>query len=346
MKNKIKLGWIGSGFVSQVAHLNSFSSLPNVEIVALSEIRETLGKKNCRKFGIKKFYNNYKEMIENEKLDAIVCIVRRYQTYMIAKEILKNKINLFTEKPMAPTLKQATHLVKLAKKNKLIYVVGNMRRHDSGINDCKNIFKKFLKSKKLGSFLYYKHTILAGGDYCNIDGYIHTNEKISKKRYFPDSPDWLSKKYEKDYEKFLNYFNHNINLLRFFFSEIKKIDYSNFNKLGGNFIFKHEKFKGSFDFFYLKNNSWTEKLEFLFSDGSIVLELPPAFIKNKPAKIIIYSEKNREITKTIPNFDWSFKNQAVNFIENLIGNSKSISSGSDSLKDIKTINNIWKKKFN
>ena len=104
MKNNIKLGWIGSGFVSQVAHLNSFSSIPNVEIVTLSEIRETLGKKNCQKFGIRKFYNNYKEMIKNEKLDAVVCIVRRYQTYMIAKEILKNKINLFTEKPMAPTL--------------------------------------------------------------------------------------------------------------------------------------------------------------------------------------------------------------------------------------------------
>ena len=88
------------------------------------------------------------------------------------------------------------------------------------------------------------------------------------------------------------------------------------------------------------------KVRILFSDGSIVLNLPPAFIKNKPAKIIIYSEKNREITKTIPNFDWSFKNQAINFIKNLRGTSKSISSGSDSLKDIKAINDIWKKKFN
>ena len=54
-------------------------------------------------------------MIKNEKLDAVVCIVEDIKL-MIAKEILKNKINLFTEKPMAPTLKQATHLVKLAKR--------------------------------------------------------------------------------------------------------------------------------------------------------------------------------------------------------------------------------------
>ena len=45
LEKKIRLAWIGSGFVGQVAHLSSFSSLPNVEIVALSELREKLGKK-------------------------------------------------------------------------------------------------------------------------------------------------------------------------------------------------------------------------------------------------------------------------------------------------------------
>ena len=99
---------------------------------------------------------------------------------MVAKEVLKKKINLFTEKPMAPTVKQAKHLVNLAKKNKLIYTVGNMRRHDSGVVKCKKLISNLIKTKKIGNFLQYKHTILAGGDYCNIDGYIPTSEKISK----------------------------------------------------------------------------------------------------------------------------------------------------------------------
>ncbi len=345
MKNKIKLGWIGSGFVSQVAHLNSFTSIPNIEIVALAEIRKKLGLKNCVRFGIKKFYTNFHKMIEEEKLDAVVCIVRRYQTYMIAKEILKKKINLFTEKPMAPTLKQASHLVNLAKKNKLIYVVGNMRRHDSGVNFCKKKFLELIKSKRIGSFLQYKHTILAGGDYCNIDGYIPTKEEVSKKRFYPDSPEWLPKKYEKQYEKFLNYFNHNINLLRFFFDEIIDIKFQNYNDNSGNFLFSHQKYNGSFDYFYLKNNSWKETLEFIFTDGSIKLELPPAFIKNKPAKVKIFSNKEKKIIEQVPDFNWSFKNQAENFIKNLKNKETSISSGVDSLNDIRTIDKIWRKKF-
>ena len=181
LKKKIKLAWIGYGFVGQVAHLSSFSNIPDVEIVALSELREELGKKSCRRFGIKKFYRDYKKMLANEKVDAVICIVRRYQTYRIAKEILNRKINLFTEKPMAPTVNQAKHLVRLAKKNKLIYIVGNMRRHDSGILKARKLFNKYMSNGALGKFLHYKHYVLAGGDYCNIDGYIPSKEKISKK---------------------------------------------------------------------------------------------------------------------------------------------------------------------
>ena len=50
MLKKIKLGWVGSGFVGQVAHLNSFTSLKDVEIVGLAELRPKLGKKICNKY--------------------------------------------------------------------------------------------------------------------------------------------------------------------------------------------------------------------------------------------------------------------------------------------------------
>ena len=345
MKKKIRLAWIGSGFVGQVAHLSSFSSIPGVEIVALSELREKLGKKNCKRFGIKKFYRDYKVMLTKEKVDGVVCIVRRYQTYEIAKDILSRKINLFTEKPMAPTLDQAKHLVNIAKRNKLIYIVGNMRRHDSGIKKALELFQKSLKNGSLGNFIHYKHYVLAGGDYCNIDGYIPSKEKISKKRNYPDSPRWLPKKYNKKYEKFLNYFIHNFNLLRFYFGKVKEVKYSNFNDDLGNFHLDHGKFKGSFDFYYLKNKYWKEKLEIIFSEGSIEVDLPPAFLKNVSASVKILSNKKNTINQNFPSFTWSFRNQAASFVECLKNKKKGISSGEDALKDIEVINNIWKKKF-
>ena len=116
---KIKIGWIGSGFVGQVAHLNLYEDISNAEIVALSELRQSLGKKVAKKNFISNYYKNYTEMLNSEVLDGVVLIVHRNHTAHFAEDILKKKFNLFTEKPQAPTFNIAKKLVSIAKKNNL-----------------------------------------------------------------------------------------------------------------------------------------------------------------------------------------------------------------------------------
>ena len=58
MSKKIKIGWVGSGFVGQVAHLNSYVSLKDAEIVGLAELRPKLGQEICKKYSIKKYYKD------------------------------------------------------------------------------------------------------------------------------------------------------------------------------------------------------------------------------------------------------------------------------------------------
>ena len=151
MKRKIRLGWIGSGFVGQVAHLFSFNNISDVKIVALSELRPKLGHLVCKKYSIPNYYSDYKELLKRNDLDGIVAIVRRYHTAPLAKEILKKGFNLFTEKPMAATFAQAKTLVQISNKQKLKYIIGNMRRHDEGVLLAKKYFDKYKKSNSTGS---------------------------------------------------------------------------------------------------------------------------------------------------------------------------------------------------
>ena len=51
---KIKLGFIGAGFMAQIAHLPSFYEDPRVKITALSDIDKELLDKVSRKYQIKK----------------------------------------------------------------------------------------------------------------------------------------------------------------------------------------------------------------------------------------------------------------------------------------------------
>ena len=191
MSKEIKIGLIGSGFVGQVAHLHCFNNLKNSKIIALSELRPRLGEKVCKKYNIPSLYSDYKEMIKENNLDLIIAIVKRYHTAKVAHDVLNRNINLFTEKPMAPTLLQAKKLLKISKKKKLKYVVGNMRRFDHGVQILKKYLKQNLPTGELGHIVNFRCYCIAGNDYCNIDGNITTKEPSKTKSEWPRYPEWI-----------------------------------------------------------------------------------------------------------------------------------------------------------
>ena len=118
---QLKLGWVGSGFIGQVAHLANYAELPDVDIVALAELRPKLGALACRKYGIQRYYSDHRELLEDPDIEAVVAIVRRKHTAPVALDILNRGVHLFTEKPFAPTVEQGRELVDASKKNECTY---------------------------------------------------------------------------------------------------------------------------------------------------------------------------------------------------------------------------------
>lgn len=343
MKKKVRLGWIGSGFVGQVAHLSSFNNVKDAEIVALAELRPKLGHLVCKKYNIPNYYSNHKDLLRRDDLDAIIAIVRRYHTAPLAQEILRKGFNLFTEKPMAATFIQAKKLVQISKKKRLKYIIGNMRRHDEGVVLAKKYFDRFTKSKELGDIISFRSYCFAGEDYCNIDGDIKTKESPPTNRIWPAAPKWVHKNRKKYFEKFLNYFSHDINLINFFFDKKPKKINSIMKKTGGSIIFDYENYVGSFEYAFLNQNIWDEGLEIYFTKGKMIITLPPAFLRNHPAKVEIYREKGGMMS-ILPksNWTWSFQNQAENFIRSIKTNKENSSTGVSSLKDLVLTEEIFK----
>lgn len=344
MKKKIKVGLIGSGFIGQVAHISNLIYNKNVEIVALSELRTKLGQSICQKYKIKKFYSNFEKMIDENELDLVVAIVRRYHTAEVASKVLKKGINLFTEKPMAPSLLQAKNLLRLSNKKKLSYTIGNMRRFDDGIKFVKNILSNKSKIRNdLGELINFSSFCYAGYDYCNIDGDIKTKESPPTKTSWPKFPTWIkNKKNGLQFEKFLNYFSHDINLIRFFFGNNFTVK-THLSKESGNILFDFKKFYGTFDFIYSSEKIWREGFVLNFKQGKIEITLPPAFLKNQPSKIkIFYDKKLKKMIEPKFEWTWAFKNQSDELIKSIQSKRKSISSADDTIEDLRAIEKIWK----
>ncbi len=336
---KIKLGFIGAGFMSQSAHMPSFYEDQRVQIVALSDLDKKLLDKVSKKYQIKNTYLSYKKMLKSEKLDGIVLVVNRSKTELIAKDVLKAKIPLFSEKPMATSYLSARKLHNISKKNKTKYLLGHMKRHDNGIS----ILKKNLKENKLGKLISVHYQSFIGDSFSNPFEYFKHGDKNYRKK------NTLNKNFKNKkliFLKYLNSFCHSINLIRYLFGEIK-INYKILSKAGEGLVF----FKSKDDANIIFNNQfsnatrWIEDIKINFEKGSIFVKIPTPLLKNTSAEITIEDYTNGKIYKPGIKWGWAFRNQAKDFINYIISNKLSESScrAIDSLEDMKIIESIFRK---
>ena len=341
----VKIGWVGAGFIGQVAHLSNYMEIPDADVVALAELRPKLGAMVCERYSIRRYYANHKEILEDPEIEAVVAVVRRHHTAPIALDILKSGRHLFTEKPMAQTLQQADQLASLAQDRDLCYAVGFMRRHDQGVQIARRMLAEFRNTNELGSILFARFYLSAGGDYCNIDGHIDSDEPKPTQPILPIAPDWVPERLHLEYEHFLNVCSHDLNLIRFLFGQRPTVKHVEYRRNSGNVIvMDFGEFTGVFEWTDTNQNRWEEGVDIYFERGRVHLSLPPAFLRNQPARVEVYKDNGKkpgQLFSPTPDWTWSFRRQDEAFVKDVKLGQQPIASGLDSVEDMRFLEDIW-----
>jgi len=332
---KVKLGIIGLGFVSQIAHLPEIKKQKNIKLIAAAEKNPQLLNKVGKKFSIKKLYKSYKNMINNETLDGVVVSVQRNSTYSVVKDVIKKKIPVLSEKPAALDFNKAKNLAQLSSKLRSTYLIGYMKIHDEGVN----FVKSFINKKVLGDLksVYYRN--FSGESYFGDNNYYKQSKSYIKKYSLNKSR--LSNK--NFFIKFLNSNCHSINLLRYFFSDLK-LNLNELNREGeGMLHFESNKTKIILNTSYSKiKKNWIEEIEFNFNKGILKLKLPPPLIKNKFSSILVFNFMTNKSKRIILKKNRSFKNQINFFLKQIKKkNTRHHCYGKNCLEDIKIIKKIF-----
>lgn len=344
---KLKIGWIGVGFIGQVAHLANYAEMPEVQIVALAELRSELGQRVCRRYEIPHYYTDHSALLENADVEAVVAVVRRCHNGPVALDVLNSGRHVFTEKPMAATLDQAERLVSAATARNVRHAVGFMRRHDEGVQIGKRILDELRATQELGPILLARFFCWSGNDYCNISGLIRTPEARPEHLIWPIAPEWLSQRLHSDYDHFINTYIHDLNLIRFLMGgrpEIRHVEYR--STKCGVILFDFADFPGIFEFGTTNQNSWDEGVEIHFARGRLRIDLPPALLRNCPARVELYRDKGKtpgEIVVQKPDWTWSFRRQAQAFVQDVRSGHQPVASGTDSIEDMRFLEEIWKR---
>ena len=345
---KIKLGFVGAGFNGQIGHLESFSKIKNCEFVALAEDRDKLRSLIKKKYKFKKAYKTHQELLKKEKqLDGVIIVTKRNMTAPIAYDCIKRNINVFTEKPMASTYMQAKKLVNLSTAKKVLYKIGYNKIFDPVVWKAKDLFHNQKITKDLGRVIMVKSHRLSGSGYPKKPNYIETNEKNTKSEpSWPSAPSWMKKKYFKDYEKYLNLYSHNINMIRFFLGDQLTVKSANLNdKYISSVILNYKKsIPVLLTTGFFTKEGWDDYLQIFYEKGYLKINFPPQHIPGKPTNFVFHrvdAGKKNIIYRS--NKTWCFDLQAKSFIKDLQLKKIKYNEGSDILKDMLLIENIWKK---
>ena len=150
--NNTKIAVIGLGGIAQLYHIPILSSLKNIELTAVSEINKNRLKTVSEKFGLKKQYTDYKEMLSKEEFDAAVIATPTNNHLEIALECLKEKKNILIEKPIARNFTEAKEILAAGKKNKKTVMIGmNLRYRPDAM-----LMKSLISSGDLGEIFYIR----------------------------------------------------------------------------------------------------------------------------------------------------------------------------------------------
>jgi predicted dehydrogenase len=335
--------------MGQCAHLRNYATLPDCEVVAIAELRNKTAKRVAERYGIPKVYHEAMEMLENEKLDAIVASQLFKHHGVLLPQLLKAGKPIFIEKPLSSSIESGERILNAVEKNDNWIMVGYHKRSDPASMHVKKVVDHLKASDELGKLKYIR-ALMPAGNWIRAGKFdlISIEERLSN---LPEEapPSDLDEEGNKYYQAFVNFYIHQVNLIRYFLGEDYKITYADptgvllagQSESGTSCALEMAPYTTTLD--------WQESVLICFEHGWIKLELPAPLAINTPGTITIFRDPGNGVVPetVIPQLPHvhAMRQQAMNFLSAVRGEKAPMCDAAEALKDLKSARQylkLWK----
>ena len=117
--NTVSVGVVGTSWWADAMHLPALASHPRARTVAICGRNRDRAWKMAQTWGIPQVYADYREMIADAELDALVIATPNSAHYPISMKALESGLHLLCEKPIALSYAQAREMAEAAQAKKL-----------------------------------------------------------------------------------------------------------------------------------------------------------------------------------------------------------------------------------
>ncbi|WP_094228331.1 UDP-N-acetylglucosamine 3-dehydrogenase [Methanolobus psychrotolerans] len=140
----LRVGVIGAGAMGK-NHIRIYSEMPGVELAGISDIDRELVEGLALQYDTKAF-TDYREMLA-QGLDAVSIVVPTKMHRQVAIEAIEAGAHVLVEKPIADTVENAEAIIRAAKSNNRLVMVGHIERFNPAVIKLKEIIDSGLLGK-------------------------------------------------------------------------------------------------------------------------------------------------------------------------------------------------------
>jgi myo-inositol 2-dehydrogenase/D-chiro-inositol 1-dehydrogenase len=130
MEKRLKVGIIGAGRIGKVHTMSILNHLPQAEIIAISDVFVEGAREWAAQTGIKNVYQDYKELLADPELDAVLVCSSTDTHAQISIEAAQAGKHIFCEKPVDLSIAKVEAVIEAAKKAGVKLQIGFNRRFD------------------------------------------------------------------------------------------------------------------------------------------------------------------------------------------------------------------------
>ena len=348
---KVRVGYVGCGFMAQKVHLPNLLSLPQCELLALAEVRPELGRRVQQKLGIPRLYPSHRELTEDGDVQAVAVSGHFAGQGEIAIDLLAAGKDVFMEKPMAVSVEQAERILTAQRKSGRRLMVAYMKRYDKGNVLVKELVDKFRQSGELGKVQYVRNHGFCGDWVAGLDAPMEQTDEP-----YPPAPTvrpaWLPERFFAGYVGYLQQYTHNLNLVRWLLDagqdvKVKAVDLDAADGYTGVVLLEVAGVRAVIESGGIAYHGWEEHTQVYFRRGWVRSAAPPLLLRNAPATVEVYRTGEDGVSTRCDVFpaggwSWSFKEEMRHLLDCLIDGSAFRSPAEDALCDVRTLEEIYR----
>ena len=266
----------------------------------------------------------------------------------IVTPLYQSGLPIFTEKPLASSVEIGERMLTALQQSGSRHMLGYHKRSDPATIYAKAQIEQFQRSGELGALKYVRLT-MPSGDWI-AGGFA---ELITTDEPPPNIPGDDGQSGDEAYVSFVNYYIHQVNLMRHLLGEPYRVTYA--EPSGVLLAVQSDSgVAGTIEMTpYRTTVEWQETALVAFERGYVKLELPAPLAANRPGRVEIFSDPdNGSSPQTVtPQLPWvhAMRQQAQTFIRVIQGETTPPCEAAEALEDLKVARDyihLWKEQQN